>query len=147
MAIANIGFANIIIHDAVKRPSVKNDLASLILRLFRVDKYLYVTIKFAEATIDAFIAIHTPIKPISVLPIAVKRVLAEKGVTIAHPGNKSFALRSTEYIKPSSPVNFLYKVFWCLAANNLHLQASRVNFSCFQLAKIRCCVLEELNIL
>jgi hypothetical protein len=55
-----------------------------------------VTKKFAELTMDAFIAIKTPIKPTSVLPIAVKRVRAENGVTIAHPGSKSFALRSIE---------------------------------------------------
>jgi len=91
-----MGLAAIIIQEAVIRPSVKNDRASRILRLFNVDKYLYVTKKFAELTIEAFIAIKTPIKPISVLPMAVKRVLAEKGVTMAQPGSKSFALRSTE---------------------------------------------------
>jgi hypothetical protein len=64
--------------------------------LLRVDKQRYVTKKFAELTIHAVIAINTPIKPISVLPIAVNLVRAEKGVTIAHPGNKSFALRSIE---------------------------------------------------
>jgi hypothetical protein len=35
---ANIGFAAIIIQEAVIRPSEKNDLASLIFLLFRVDK-------------------------------------------------------------------------------------------------------------
>jgi hypothetical protein len=80
----------------VINPSAKNDLASLIFLLFNVDRYLYVTKKFAELTIDAFIAIKTPIKPTSVLPIAVNRVRAEKGVTIAQPGNKSLALRSIE---------------------------------------------------
>jgi len=50
----------------------------------------------AELTIEALIAIKTPINPMSVLPIAVNRVRAEKGVTIAQPGNKSLALRSIE---------------------------------------------------
>jgi hypothetical protein len=53
----------------------------------------------------------TPIRPTSTLPIAVKRVRAEKGVTIAQPGNKSLAFRSIEYTSPSSPVKRLYKVF------------------------------------
>jgi hypothetical protein len=61
-----------------------------------VDKYLKVTRKLAELTIEALIARNTPNRPMSVLPIAVKRVLAEKGVTIAHPGNKSLALRSID---------------------------------------------------
>lgn len=39
---------------------------------------------------------NTPNRPMSVLPIAVKRVLAEKGVTIAQPGNKSFAFLSID---------------------------------------------------
>jgi hypothetical protein len=60
-----------------------------------VDKYLKVTRKFAELTMEAFIAKNTPNKPISVLPMAVNLVRAENGVTIAHPGSKSFALRST----------------------------------------------------
>jgi hypothetical protein len=38
----------------------------------------------------------TPIKPTSILPIAVNRVREEKGVIIAQPGNKSLALRSIE---------------------------------------------------
>jgi len=66
--------------------------------LLRVDKYLKVTRKLAELTIDAFIAKNTPNNPISVLPIAVKRVLAEKGVTMAQPGNKSLALRSIDHV-------------------------------------------------
>ena len=45
---------------------------------------------------EALIARKTPIKPTSTLPIAVNLVRAEKGVTIAHPGNKSLALRSIE---------------------------------------------------
>ena len=127
--ITNIGLAAIIIHEAVIRASVKKALASLILRLFRVDKYLYVTRKFAELTIEAFRAKNTPIKPTSVLPIAVKRVRAEKGVTIAQPGSKSFALRSIDHTWPSSPINLLCSVFWCLADSSLHLQASLVNFN------------------
>jgi len=85
-----------IIHEATIRDSAKKDLASLILRLFNVDKYLYVTKKLADATIDAFIAKNTPIKPTSIRPIAVKRVLEENGVIIAHPGSTSLALRSIE---------------------------------------------------
>ena len=54
------------------------------------------TKKLAELTIEAFSARKTPINPTSVLPTAVNRVLAEKGVTIAQPGNKSFVLRSIE---------------------------------------------------
>jgi hypothetical protein len=49
----------------------------------------------------------TPIKPTSIRPIAVNLVLDEKGVIIAHPGNKSLALRSIEYIKLSSLKNLL----------------------------------------
>jgi hypothetical protein len=37
---ANIGFAAIIIQDAVIKPSEKKDLASLIFLLLRVDRYL-----------------------------------------------------------------------------------------------------------
>ena len=101
----------------------------------------------AELTIEALIAIKTPIRPISVLPIAVNLVLAEKGVTIAQPGNKSFALRSIEYTRPSSPVNRRYNVFWWRAASNLHLHASRENVNGRQFAKILCCVELELKIL
>ena len=93
---ANIGFAAIIIQEAVINPSEKKDLASLIFLLFKVDRYLYVTKKLAELTIEAFMAKNTPNRPMSVLPIAVKRVLAEKGVTIAQPGNKSFAFLSID---------------------------------------------------
>tara|TARA_B100000780_G_scaffold77660_1_gene52509 strand:+ start:7738 stop:8025 length:288 start_codon:yes stop_codon:yes gene_type:complete len=93
------------------RDSEKKDLASLILRLFKVDKYLYVTKKFAELTIEALIANQTPIKPTSILPMVVNLVLEEKGVIIAHPGNKSLAFLSIEYIKLSSLENLLYKVF------------------------------------
>jgi len=93
---ANIGFAAIIIQEAVINPSEKKDLASLIFLLFKVDRYLYVTKKFAELTMEAFIAKNTPNRPMSVLPIAVNRVLAEKGVTIAQPGNKSFAFLSID---------------------------------------------------
>ena len=93
---ASIGFAAIIIQEAVINPSEKKDLASLIFLLFKVDRYLYVTKKLAELTIEAFMAKNTPNRPMSVLPIAVKRVLAEKGVTIAQPGNKSFAFLSID---------------------------------------------------
>ena len=92
---ANIGFAAIIIQEAAIRPSEKKERASLIFLLFRVDKYLNVTKKLAELTMEAFIARNTPNKPISVLPIAVNLVRAENGVTIAQPGSKSFVLRST----------------------------------------------------
>jgi hypothetical protein len=39
MAIANMGLAAIIIHEATMTPSVKNERASRILRLLSVDKY------------------------------------------------------------------------------------------------------------
>ena len=90
---------------------------------------------------------NTPIRPTSILPIAVNLVLEEKGVIIAQPGNKSLAFLSIEYTKLSSLVNLLYKVFWCLAANNLHLHASLVNFICLQFANNLCCVEEPKNIL
>ena len=83
----------------------------------------------------------------SVLPTAVNRVRAEKGVTMAHPGNRSLVLRSIEYTKFSSLKNRLYRVFWCLDTNSLQRQASLENFKLRQLAKIRCCVELELNIL
>jgi hypothetical protein len=105
-----------------------------------------VTKKLAELTIEAFKARNTPIRPTSVLPTAVNRVLAEKGVTIAQPGSKSFVLRSIEYTRFSSLINRLYSEFWCLDTSNLHLQASLVNFKFRQLAKIRCCIELELNI-
>lgn len=91
-----MGLAATIIQDAAINPSEKNERASLIFLLFRVERYLNVTKKLAELTMEAFIARNTPNSPISVLPIAVKRVLAENGVTIAHPGNKSLALRSID---------------------------------------------------
>jgi hypothetical protein len=56
---------------------------------------------------DALIAKKTPIRPTSIRPIAVYRTLDEKGVIIAHPGNKSLALRSIEWIKLSSLVKRL----------------------------------------
>jgi len=40
--------------------------------------------------------VKIPIIAISVLPTAVYLVLAEKGVIIVQPGNKSLALRSIE---------------------------------------------------
>ena len=45
---------------------------------------------------EAFMARKTPINPTSTLPMAVNLVLAENGVTMAHPGNRSLALRSIE---------------------------------------------------
>lgn len=105
------------------------------------------TKKLAELTMDALSTIKTPIRPMSVFPIAVNRVRAEKGVIIAHPGNKSLALRSIDQTKPSSPVKRRYNVFWWRAASNLQRQASRVNLSSRQFAKIRCWVEDELNIL
>jgi hypothetical protein len=65
----------------------------------------------AGLTIEAFIARKTPIKPTSILPIAVNLVLDEKGVIIAQPGSKSLAFLSIEYIKLSSLVKRLSKVF------------------------------------
>lgn len=91
-----MGFAATIIHEATIKDSEKKDLASRIFLLFSVDKYLYVTKKLAELTIEAFIAKNTPIKPTSILPIAVNLVLEEKGVIIAQPGNKSLAFLSIE---------------------------------------------------
>ena len=78
-----MGLAAIIIQDAAIKPSEKNERASLIFLLLRVDKYLKVTKKLAELTMEALIAKNTPNKPISVLPIAVNLVRAENGVTIA----------------------------------------------------------------
>jgi hypothetical protein len=95
---ASIGLAATIIQEAAINPSEKKERASLIFLLFRVDKYLNVTRKFAELTIDAFMAKKTPNSPMSVLPIAVKRVLAENGVTIAQPGSRSLALRSIDQV-------------------------------------------------
>lgn len=83
--------------------------------------------------IDEFKTKKTPINPISVLPTAVKRVREEKGVIIAQPGNRSFALRSIDQKTPSSCEYLRNKVFWWRAANNLQRQASRVNFNCRQL--------------
>jgi hypothetical protein len=97
-----MGLAAIIIHEATIRPSVKNDRASRIFRLFKVERYRYVTKKFAELTIEEFKTRNTPINPISTLPIAVKRVRAENGVIIAHPGKTSFAFRSTAQTTESS---------------------------------------------
>lgn len=100
--ITSIGFAKIIIHEVTKTPSVKNALASRIFRLFKVDRYRYVTKKLAPLIIEEFRTNKIPISPISTFPIAVKRVRDEKGVIIAHPGNKSFAFRSIDQKTPSS---------------------------------------------
>jgi hypothetical protein len=131
----------------VIKPSLKNDRASLILRLLSVDKYLYVTKKFAELTIEALMAKKTPMRPMSVLPTAVYRVRAENGVTIAQPGSRSLVLRSIDQTNPSSPVKRRNNVFWFLAANNLQRQASLVNLSCLQFDSSLCCVELESNIL
>lgn len=136
---ASIGFAAIIIHDATITPSVKKDLASRIFRLFKVDKYLYVTKKLAELIIEEFNTKKTPINPISTFPIAVNLVLAENGVIIAHPGNTSLALRSTAQTTESSSRYRRYKVFWWRAARSLHRHASRLNLNCRQLELILCC--------
>jgi hypothetical protein len=66
-----MGLAPTIIQDDTISDSEKKDRASRILRLFKVDKYLKVTKKFAELTIDALIARNTPINPTSIRPIAV----------------------------------------------------------------------------
>lgn len=55
------------------------------------------TKKLAELTIEALIARKTPIRPMSVFPIAVNLVLAENGVTIAQPGRRSFAFLSIDH--------------------------------------------------
>jgi len=72
-------------------------------------------------------------RPISTFPTAVKRVLEEKGVIIAHPGNRSLALRSIDQKTPSSLTYRLKSVFWWRAISNLQRQASRENFKCLQL--------------
>ena len=61
--------------------------------------------------------------------MAVNLVRAEKGVIIAQPGRTSLAFRSTAHTTESSFKYRLYRVFWCLAASNLHRQASLVNLS------------------
>jgi hypothetical protein len=58
--------------------------------------------KFAELTIEEFNTRKTPINPMSTFPMAVKRVRAEKGVIIAHPGSTSFAFLSTAQTTESS---------------------------------------------
>jgi hypothetical protein len=70
-----------------------------------------VTKKFAALTIEEFRTNKTAISPISVLPIAVKRVREENGVIIAQPGNKSLAFRSIDQKTPSSWTYRLYNVF------------------------------------
>ena len=97
-----MGLAATIIHEATITPSAKNARASRIFLLFKVDKYRYVTKKFADATMDEFKTKNTAINPISTLPIAVNFDLAEKGVIIAHPGKTSLALRSINQKIPSS---------------------------------------------
>ena len=51
---------------------------------------------------DEFKTKNTPVRPISTLPIAVKRVRAENGVIMAQPGKTSLALRSTDQTIESS---------------------------------------------
>jgi hypothetical protein len=51
---------------------------------------------------EEFKTSNTPMRPMSTFPIAVNRVLDEKGVIIAHPGSKSFAFRSIDQNTPSS---------------------------------------------
>jgi hypothetical protein len=53
-------------------------------------------------TIDEFKTKNTPKRPISTLPIAVKRDLAENGVIIAQPGSTSLAFLSTAQTTESS---------------------------------------------
>jgi len=106
-----MGLANTIIQDETITASVKNALASLIFLLFKVDKYLYVTKKFAALIIEEFNTNKTPIKPISVLPIAVNLVLEENGVIIAHPGIRSLAFLSIDQKTPSSLRYLLKRVF------------------------------------
>lgn len=106
-----MGLAKIIIHDATITASVKKARASRIFLLFKVERYRYVTKKFAPLTIEEFKTRRTPINPISVFPTAVKRVRAEKGVIIAHPGIKSFAFLSIDQKTPSSLTYLLNKDF------------------------------------
>jgi len=94
----SIGLAAIIIQDAAITDSEKKDLASRILRLFKVERYLYVIRKLAELTMEAIKVIATIDIPMSVLPIKVYLVREEKGVTIAQPGSKSLAFFSTTQI-------------------------------------------------
>jgi hypothetical protein len=61
--------------------------------------------------IEEFKTKSTPIKPISVFPIAVNLVREENGVIIAHPGKRSFALRSIDQKTPSSFTYLLNSVF------------------------------------
>jgi len=95
-----------------------------------------VTKKLTELTIEPFKTKNTAIKPTSVLPMAVYRVRVEKGVTIAHPGNKSRALRSTTHVRTSSFKKRLYNEFWLRATKSLQRQASRENFNCRQLLNV-----------
>jgi hypothetical protein len=72
-----------------------------------VDRYLYVTRKFAELTIEEFNTRNTPINPKSTLPIAVYLTLPENGVIMAQPGRTSLAFFSTDHIRDSSFANLL----------------------------------------
>jgi hypothetical protein len=70
-----------------------------------------VTKKLAPLIIDEFKTKITAISPMSVFPIAVKRVREENGVIIAHPGIKSLAFLSIDQKTPSSCTYRLNKVF------------------------------------
>jgi hypothetical protein len=72
-----------------------------------VDKYLYVTKKLAELTIEEFKTKKTPINPRSTFPIAVYLIRDENGVIIAQPGKTSLAFFSTDQTKDSSLPNLL----------------------------------------
>ena len=106
----SIGLAAIIIHEAVIRPSVKNERASRIFLLFKVERYLYVTKKLAELTIDALSARNTPISPTSTLPIVVNFGRDENGVIIAHPGIRSLEFRSIANTSESVFKNRRYRL-------------------------------------
>ena len=77
--------------------------------------------------------------PTSVLPTNVYRVREAKGVIMAQPGNRSFALRSTTQISSLSLTYRLNKDLWCLAASNLQRHPSRESLSDRQLLSTRTC--------
>lgn len=81
----------------------------------------------------------------SVLPTAVYRVREEKGVIIAHPGNKSLAFLSIAQKRLSSLVNLLNSAVWWRATRSLQRQASRVNFNSRQFATTLCWVESDVN--
>jgi hypothetical protein len=90
--------------------------------------------------------IKTPISPISVRPTAVKRVRAENGVIIAHPGIRSRALRSIVQTTLSSIAVYRAEAcFWWWAIRALHRHASRVNLRVRQLFSARDCMLDPVR--